>query len=440
MFIMIKQCSVNLFLLYALAGFLCLSFLPHLDLVLGGLYNEKRILQACLLSLVTLYVLRITYVHKTAAVVCLLFLALNVLFSKNQLSSLTHVLHYMLLFFLFLAFYANSHLTKNVFLILVISISVISVFSFLNIIIQALHLKLPTAFETYYGFYNIRFFNQFQLATLPAVYFLLCNAETAKYRNSILLLLSFNMFLLVLGLARGALISWFVFCFFIYYFEKKHAKTLLLSSLFACFLSSLYLLAIWLIFDSGPYLNITTSSGRLDIWFNIVAGVTLESALIGHGLGSFSGFDYTVSHPHNIVMSIIHDLGVLAALCIGWLTFTILRSQINIRKDTQYLTLAGTILCMLVYALASGVTVMPVPQTILVILIGLWLGQQRPSSSIIATRPTIKWVIPYISIVSFYYVFMKLSFTCTSPIEYGPSIWSNGYSSFTFCQKGVIHE
>jgi hypothetical protein len=247
------------------------------------------------------------------------------------------------------------------------------------------------------------------------------------------------MFLMVLGMARGALISWFVFCFFIYFFEKKHAKTMLYTSFFACFFSSLYWIVIWLTLDSEPTLNLT-SSHRFDIWLEIIKGITLKSAFIGHGLGSFINFYPGVSHPHNIVMTIIHDLGIFAALFTAWFTFTILRKQVNEIRDTQYLTLSGSILCMLVYSLVSGVTVMPLPQTILIILLALWLGQQTNNSLITVARPMKNWVITYIGIISLYYVFMKLSFICTSPIRYGPSIWSNGYSSFTFCQKGVLHE
>lgn len=285
----------------------------------------------------------------------------------------------------------------------------------------------------YSGFNNIRFFNQVQVFVLPFLVFLL---SYQKIQRVVFFILILNLLLMFIGGARGALLSLIFISIVSFYFTPQLRKNILKG--FLCLLLS-YLAYITLEYIVSPEYTAsmrTSSSGRVRMWLEILADFSFQNIFFGHGPGIYDITFNPAKHPHNSFFEILNEWGATALITfIGVVYFTYKATTHYIkshRNDKVTITLAYSLSCAAMYSLFSGVHVMPIPQTLLIIFWGALLGRvYRPTVTIIKINNVVKLVLFLIFMITWaFYLYSALTlYNAIDPAQGytpAPRFWSIG--------------
>lgn len=243
------------------------------------------------------------------------------------------------------------------------------------------------------GFNNVRFFNQYQLWTLGLIVLplLTFNLNNVRTRYWLHLGLICWWVLLFHTASRGALLAWGFGILITAAIYRKLAWPFIrlqLIHISGGFLSYL------LLFELIPYLRnfavVTgtivrdTTSDRIELWKQALLLIQ-DHPVFGVGPMHFAWYSPISAHPHNSVVQIMAEWGLLAALlilimiCYGlfcWLKkFNAGHLQTITNHDCNLaIILFFTVITNALYSLVDGVIVMPISQVLMFTFIGLMIG------------------------------------------------------------------
>lgn len=429
--------SKKYFLVFIITSILLLSTLPISYFLDVSHYNWQRFLQIVLLLFSIKYlklVEIINYKDRTLLLILFSTTLFSSYFSQNKLTSFLYFTHYLLLFGLIgFGIFLSKKVRTFLFLLAITNIIVISI-SILNMSFYIYHGDSNEIASAYLGFSNIRFFNQFQVASIfSIIYFILNN----KCKRLFSLFLFFNFILMFLTSARGAILSVFTVLILMTLTNLKLKTKKVLNATFKiAFLAIVFYIVFTLYLDSNELnkLSKISTSGRLDMWIEILKKINHKS-ILGYGPGSYFSKDILVSHPHNSLLQIYHNWGVAAFLTTLLLTLKMLRFFLQKFKEISilHLSLCGSVGSLLTYSLFSGVFVMPLPQTLLFIFIGLFLNYAYSFQEKSDIKKRLKVNIFSSALYVSYLFLVILSLDCSYNHQYGPNFWSKGHVSLSRC-------
>ena len=261
--------------------------------------------------------------------------------------------------------------------------------SYIGSFIQSNPLVLPEPFS---GFSSIRFFNQYQIWTMP--FFPLALFLYGKRLPSVLR-----------GLAHVITVSWWILLFasqsrgaisalLIAYVATlailgKHIWPVLKSTAYSAIIGGILyiLLFVYLPESTQPAIteNIFSSSGRAQLWIHALDMIQ-NNPWLGVGPMHFAYYPSpgAYGHPHNSFIQLAVEWGLPAALLILWLfiwgniawvkNFRAQTDKIGNENNLLRITLFTSFIAGSLYSLVSGVIVMPMSQMMLAVVTGLMLG------------------------------------------------------------------
>ncbi|WP_257325351.1 O-antigen ligase family protein [Pseudoalteromonas rhizosphaerae] len=419
--------------------FLIFCLIPFIDEYFLGLFNEKRAFQSILLILCALLYFHSFKLEKKSKLilVSVLFIGLiSTLLSENLLySSLSYLHATMLISLVFLGYKIKDNNSILFYTIFFSNVFLVS-YSLLNYSFFILSSEAPFPDGVLYGFYNIRFFNQFQVLSIPFVIYFLSHSKLHRVAK---VTLTFNFFLLLFSSARGAsiaiLITTLIYCYFI---NRSMVKEILFYVLAAILLFLLHYFYLSF-YHSSEYIIRTGSSKRYELWLEVINNISFKTLLIGNGPGGYKSETFDFGHPHNSILQILNNWGVIVLSITVWFIYKLITHSLAFIKknkgNNEFLTCFTSFVSLLIYSLVSGVIVMPIPQTFLFVLVGILLGYlgynlfERKNN----THKKIALIITF-TISLLYAALVILSYSCLDPKPYGPSFWSNGQLSFENCK------
>lgn len=232
------------------------------------------------------------------------------------------------------------------------------------------------------GYVNVRFFNQLQVMLLPLLFLSLVLPTLAKFKRISLAFIALHWLALLQTEARGAVLSLMIALTVVALFLPKDIRnSLVITSLKAMLLGgALWFFLIFLIpyclMDTTSFQIRTSSSGRIDLWLYVLHAIP-ERPWAGFGPMSFSwaeGRPRPNAHPHNSVMQLLYEYGVIACVAIVvWAMSGVYRhlSSLKVAASTQSMPVTYAVLSAFIYSLFSGIIVMPMAQLLLIFLLAL---------------------------------------------------------------------
>ena len=419
--------------------FLIISLTPYIDEYFLGLFNEKRAFQSILLILCALlyfHSFKLSRTLKLMLAIVFILGYISTLKNENSLYSCLNYLHtIMLISLVFLGYKIRDRNSILFYTIFFSNIFLVS-YSFLNYSFFIVSGIPPNPDGVLYGFYNIRFFNQFQVLSIPFVIYFLSHPNLHRVAK---VTLTLNFFLLLFSSARGAsiaiLVTTLIYCYFI---NRSMVKEILFCLLAAILLFSLHYFYLSF-YHSAEYTIRTDSSKRYELWLEVINNINLKTLLIGNGPGGYKSETFDFGHPHNSILQILNSWGAIVLSIVVWFIYKLITQSlafINKNKDNnEFLTCFTSFVSLLIYSLVSGVIVMPIPQTFLFVLVGILLGclgynlYERKNN----TEKKVALIITF-AISLLYAALVILSYNCLDPKPHGPSFWSNGQLSFENCK------
>ncbi len=438
----IKPSLISLF-------FLC-TLIPLIPIFSYDYHNHQRIIQIALLLSMSLIALTSflsikepmfrLVLNKKSGILFSVFIfcgCLSALMSIEQSFSLLYTFHISLLI-LTMCYVSTINNKKSILFIiyaLLITHTSLILICLLNIIFTLFEQQPLNPYIIYSGFINIRFFNQVQVFILP---FLVLLLRFKSIQRIVFIVLFLNLLLIFIGQARGALLSFLVFSIFALALKTTLKKQVLIG--LACFvLSCITFYALDSLNKGGAEILRTSSSGRIYLWFNTLSNLSLKHLFIGNGPGVFEmslGSSAPFSHPHNSIIEILNEWGLIALMCILTVVFTTLQKAITHlkknKKDIITESLFYSFAIGITYSLFSGVHVMPVSQTLLFIMWGLLLGRiNKKSNQNLTINKYLKALIAILFIFA-WYLYLQKAISIYNNIDpdkgyiYGPRFWSVG--------------
>ncbi|GAA5523912.1 hypothetical protein Maes01_00461 [Microbulbifer aestuariivivens] len=454
------------FFVVAIAAWFFLSIDP-LDTALPiGYYNNKRIVQVALVCvIVSFFCLRIFRCTLFALSreqglsrpwgVSLVFILASTLLSANPVHSGLETLHWVLLIGLFTAgvFVARAGLSETLLALLLVAHGLLVFKAMLNLAFELCggvglrpELILPSVD-------NIRFFNQVQAFIIPL---LLVALRSPKFGRFAALFLFLNFLLMLVSGVRGLPLSLMIVGIAGWILLPRlrsnfHYTLLLFVSAFVSYL---------LIRVSYPESHLhndifrTHSSGRVMIWGELIESLSWSHLVLGSGSGSYSysDFERIEGHPHNSILQFVFEWGGIAtiALCVAVLRvlFQAWKSIQNNLHEVPTIAREGVLIAAAVsalYSLFSGLVVMPVPQTLIFLYMGLLWGGRIDAWEVHNRRR-----LSYRSLVSYPLIFLTLLTYVTLFSAYfvqqgsdpdakrGPRLWVEGEQFQEFDQIKLL--
>ncbi len=235
-------------------------------------------------------------------------------------------------------------------------------------------------YHTILSFANPRFLNQVQIwFVLPILY--LSVREQIRKKSAIFynIALSLTLSLIVTLDARGVFIAATGGIILIIILEKSN-RTLwiktILKNMFAGIIISLVFFKLIPLLSSGqgdiiPEIR-TSSSGRIELWTDSIT----NSSFGGNGGGSFVCGGYKFGHPHNSVLTVIYEWGVIPALAYISLCLILLKHVFS-TKSRLGQVLGVNVLIGVAYSLVSGVFIMPLSQLMAVMALAAFWSTKK---------------------------------------------------------------
>ena len=429
--------------------FLC-TLIPLIPIISYDYHNHQRIIQIAFLLFTSILVLTAflsnkepTFklaLNKKNGMLFSVFIFcgyLSALMSAEQSFSLLYTFHISLLI-LTMCYVGTINNKKPILFIiyaLLITHTSLILICLLNIIFTLSEQQPLNPYIIYSGFINIRFFNQVQVFVLP---FLVLLLKFKSIQRVVFIILFLNLLLIFIGQARGALLSFLAFSIFALALKTTLKKQVLIG--LACFvLSCITFYVLDSLNRGGAEILRTSTSGRIDLWFNTLSSLSLKHLFIGNGPGVFEmslGSSAPFSHPHNSLIEILNEWGLIALICILTVVFTTFQKAIahlkNHKKDIITESLFYSFAIGITYSLFSGVHVMPVSQTLLFIMWGLLLGRiNKKNNQSLTINKYLKALIAILFIFA-WCLYLQKAINIYNNIDpdkgyiYGPRFWSVG--------------
>ena len=246
--------------------------------------------------------------------------------------------------------------------------------------------------EPFFGFSNIRAFNQYQLWTvsllcLPLLEF---KIERTSIRVWLFVVLAGWWVLLFASASRGVLLAWLIAMLVTAGCYRQLAWPLLRLQLtsfitgLSCYGLLFHLLPFFLVggISTGTIIRETTSD-RIGLWRQ--AGAMIQThPWFGVGPMHYAWYPNAIAaHPHNSVLQLAAEFGLPATLLMlamaGYGVFCWLKrfNAVTLQTSTDRdfaVVLFFTLVANACYSLVDGVIVMPLSQMMMAVVIGLMLG------------------------------------------------------------------
>ena len=246
--------------------------------------------------------------------------------------------------------------------------------------------------EPFFGFSNVRFFNQYQLLTLSLLCLPLlgCTIKRTAIRRWLFIILTCWWVLLFASAGRGVLLAWLLAMLVTAGCYRQLARPLLRLQLTG-FISGLigygvlfYLLPSFLV---GGILTQTvfrdSTSDRIGLWKQALSMIQAHPWL-GVGPMHYAWYPNDLAaHPHNSVLQLAAEWGwpatVLMLTLTGYGVFCWLKRFNSVSLQTVdhpniAVALFFTLVANASYSLVDGVIVMPLSQVMMAVVIGLMIG------------------------------------------------------------------
>lgn len=243
----------------------------------------------------------------------------------------------------------------------------------------------------YTGFDHIRFFNQYQTWTLPILVLpalLISERRTWKHRLLMVPPAAWWMLLFASG-GRGTLAGLIVaVAVVVVAFGRQASSWLNRQGVAAAAGALAYGLLFRVLATTDASLlerDATSDSGRLWYWRRAVDMIQ-EHWLVGIGPMHSAGFPEDVlSHPHNVLLQLGSEWGIPATLVIvaaifwGFLSWIIQSRRVVSERHGEpdhyvRIALTAAVAAAGTHALFSGITIMPLSQTLMSLIAGWMLG------------------------------------------------------------------
>ncbi len=399
--------TFNKYIFYFIILSLC--FLPSLHPIsISGYYDEKRIVQLVILFLITIAIVFsssfqeycLNLIHKTSKLFLASFL---IIFSLGIISSslatipllaYQEVSNYYLLIILavFISFSVQQiESASKLIIYAIIASAVFYLVSFLASLMAGISNNNIVFADLFSGFYNRRFFNQFQSITFPFLIIASLYLNSSKLKkNTLTLLASLWVMLALISDGRAVIISalfGIILSGIIFPLNRKkwwgQAVIIIVSGTI-----------LYFIFNFGiSDLNATkgdlarvTSSGRLDIWLNTLTEIQ-NNPFLGYGPMHYAltphDFSYNaIAHPHNMTLQLMYEWGIPATILTIFLLCITLFSHIkkikmrsfSTNKSLLVIALSSSIFSIIMHSQLSGILVMPLSQIGVAIIFGWMIG------------------------------------------------------------------
>jgi len=251
------------------------------------------------------------------------------------------------------------------------------------------------------SFANARFFNQYQIWTLPFLTFILTEQSLFKKINKYFLLyiaISWWVIFFTTG-SRGAVLSVVTaLCLVKLFFRDKSSEFIKVT----LFISISGFTVYQFLFHAIPYLINQDSkllldsleirlqsSGRVFLWEKAI-NFTINNPILGIGPMHFAWQDINnitpsrhLNHPHNSFLQWGAEWGLISLSLISYLIIYSLRkwfTKFNYKTVTNTdaplaITLTFSVISALTYSLFSGVIVMPMSQLMWVFIISIMIAK-----------------------------------------------------------------
>ncbi|KJZ28185.1 O-antigen ligase family protein [Pseudoalteromonas fuliginea] len=442
--------QVNIIKILVISLFFLFTLTPLMPITSYDYHNHQRIIQIFFLSAISLLLVLILIRNKGVSIVSssnrrtkvlpIIFIfsgCLSSFISKETSFSLFYTLHISLLFITLQSLSSINNKKSILFIIYVLIIAHTSLIliCLLNIIFTLSEQQPLNPYIIYSGFINIRFFNQVQVFILP---FLVLLLKFKGIQRVVFIILFLNLLLIFIGQARGALLSFLAFSIFALALKTTLKKQVLIG--LACLaLSCITFYALDSLNKGGTEILRTSTSGRVDLWLNTLSSLSIKHLFIGNGPGIFEmslGNSAPFSHPHNSLIEILNEWGLIALICILTAVFTTFKKAVTHlrghKKDVITESLFYSFAIGVIYSLFSGVHVMPVSQTLLFIMWGLLLGRiNKKNGPLIYINKWGKAIITILFIFGWYF-YLQQAISVYNNIDpdngyiYGPRFWSVG--------------
>ena len=378
-----------------------------------GAYDEKRILQCLILS----SILFITWLRHSEALIAIFdklpmlskvmlgvffFLGLtSIEISGASAYSLLEVGLFTLIFLCILCM-AIAYLDSPQFFLTLVILCITSL-AFIQLIssLSAYTAGIVTSpnlnnHDLFLNYSNIRFFNQLQSWTLALIVLpLLINKQRfGKYFYIFILIAIGWWFLLLASGSRGTMLSIIIASISTYIIYRKDAFPWLKFQAISligglCLYISLIIILPFFIYSeaaSGTLLR-TSSPGRIYLWQHAWQLIQ-ENPVLGIGPMNFAcdATNFVAAHPHNSIIQIAVEWGIPAAMIAislfiygiyNWIkktTTTINTNDVSPDQKTIQICLFASLITATCHSLLSGIIVMPLSQTMMVLIIGWMLG------------------------------------------------------------------
>lgn len=394
-------------------------------------YNDYRILQVALLLTLGFWAL---YQHQFVVAklegLFFAFIAVGSLFWHNALFIVTDLLLAYLLYKGFQLLSYNALITKAIVLCSFVLFLMLPIGLF-DYVSSGLYRS-----DWYPLAWNIRVYNSYLLIlSIFAVWFY---STASKYKNIYLVLLFLALLAILLDAGRSAALAYTVFIVIVCVYNRQLRRALLAVSAlaFCTYVGVSY--AASLSVDSSSTLHIarTTTSLRYDLWLHAVE-CWLQNPLVGCGFYQLGNYEQFAAHPHNLVLQVWSETGLIGLGFLVFILFSILK-HINWRAQHSYFVLAALV-AIGVDSSLSGVHIYPITQIALLWLLVFLLKNpefvhaahfNQPQNNTSTPNRYLSTFIMLILAVMFCYLVISTGIFSDDLPSTPPRFWGYGYHLF----------
>ncbi len=396
-------------------------------------YNEFRILQVALLLSFGLYsiISKRCYVSRAE----LLFLAYICVASFFWQHAEFIVIDLLLAYLLYKSFFLlkyNELVTK------IIVFASLLIFPFLPLSLFD-YISTGTYYPNWHPMpWNIRIYDSYLLiVSIFAVWFY---SNESKYKNIYLLFLTLAFFSMLLNAGRSAALAYTLFIAVIIIFNRAVRWQLLATYVVSwlAYLGVTYLTTVNVASSAaGIQIARTTTSLRYDLWMNALECWS-QSPLMGCGFYQLGRYEHLGAHPHNLLLQILTETGLIGFGFLLAIIVTILK-HIDWQLKGSYFVIAA-LLAIGVDTSLSGTHIYPITQMALLwLLVFLLKNPIFPHAAYFDRAPRIASpadiaasCVIYLSLMAvFIYLFTTTSVLVDSiMLATPPRFWEYGYQLF----------
>lgn len=405
-------------LIESLLFFLLMSSITIVPLLSEFYYDQKRLIELALLfsALVCCIFSRFTfpYCFSIKTLSCLSILLLLLILSGIHAASIKYaaieIITLLAIVFTIIQIskvYEHHSNIFNIALIVLLSSFFISEIEFYSYYVAFISLDNSFNIHNFFPhFAHTRFFNQYQLWSIPLLTFAVNIYAVRQSRLKYLIwfiCISWWLMLFTTG-GRGVIVSIISTTIVVTLFFRKPSfdfiKRTLLLALFGFLLYQLLFHAIpYFIHQDNDQLASslqirTSSSGRDILWLKALR-LTRENPILGVGPMHYGWFDPTgldvtlrILHPHNSLLQLASEWGIPATLLAVYLIINLFKkwltkfnrnsiSKLDLQKKYLVIALTFSSLVTAFYSLFSGVFIMPMSQLMGIFIISLMIAIYR---------------------------------------------------------------